>query len=702
MDATPLTRFDPSDPSDDPSYSYSYATTSNTNADTNADTNITDNNINTNTNTMGSVRRWARRLERSCCTCAKYFPLVFVYGLTTWAAYVLIMLCSNPSKVTWLGTPTAVGGITLYLLLNWCYTTAVFTPPGSTTNDNGYSTLPTHAAPTATSFTVKSNGEMRFCKKCQARKPDRAHHCSTCRRCVLKMDHHCPWLATCVGLRNHKSFLLFLIYTTLYCFYCFVASGAWVWEEIFATNASTVESLMPVNYILLSIISGIIGIVIGAFSGWHVYLASKGQTTIECLEKTRYLSPLRQSMHRTYINQHTPGQGVALPSYGQQLLDIHQNALPGITRPEEGEELRPEPSRSPRRNHVPDIEYGSPSRRTGMEPDLQAGTRRFTPDEMERYRARKRYEEYLDEQDSTRLPNAFDLGPRRNLLHLFGHNPWLWPVPVSNTTGDGWSWEPNPAWVGARERLAREREQQAERERVAGWGAGDDGEDDDDYDHGNNNREGNGLLGEQPLAAFLALGDEHNGLAAESSSKADRILGRDSNLYVDGGQGESVSLWRLSPATGRTIEDELDEIDRADDGDYDDDGNDDNNGNDDGARNGRGAVGQQPQQQNQQNQQQRNQIQPRPQPPQTQPQNQRHPRAEAERRALNVVTNARWGSRSPGPGPSPSASTLLRGAASPVSPAMLSSTSGSGGEEDGDEDDDGVDWNDLILGLFVR
>jgi ribosomal protein L40E len=434
MDATPLSRFDPSDPSD-PSYSFSYANTTaaTTTTTTTADTNI-------NTNTMGSVRRWARRLERLCCTCAKYFPLVFVYGITTWAVYVLVMLCSKPSKVTWLGTPTAAGGIALYLLLNWCYTTAVFTPPGSTTNDNGYSTLPTHAAPTATSFTVKSNGELRFCKKCQARKPDRAHHCSTCRRCVLKMDHHCPWLATCVGLRNHKSFLLFLIYTTLYCFYCFAASGAWVWEEIFATSATTVESLMPVNYIMLAIVSGIIGIVIGAFSGWHIYLASKGQTTIECLEKTRYLSPLRQSMHRTYINQHTPGQGIALPSYGQQFLDIHQNALPGITRPEEGEELRPEPSRSPRRHHTPDtpdIEYGSPSRRTGTEPDLQAGTRRFTPDEMERYRARKRYEEYLDEQDSTRLPNAFDLGPRRNLLHLFGHNPWLWPVPVSNTTGDG-------------------------------------------------------------------------------------------------------------------------------------------------------------------------------------------------------------------------------------------------------------------------
>ncbi|KAH6845416.1 DHHC palmitoyltransferase-domain-containing protein [Chaetomium sp. MPI-CAGE-AT-0009] len=710
MDATPLSRFDPSDPSDpsDSFYSFSYAdTTTATTTTTTTRTTNTTSTTTASTDTMGSVRRWARRLERSCCTCAKYFPLVFVYGLTTWAVYVLVMLCSTPSKVTWLGTPTAAGGIALYLLLNWCYTTAVFTPPGSTTNDNGYSTLPTHAAPTATSFTVKSNGEMRFCKKCQARKPDRAHHCSTCRRCVLKMDHHCPWLATCVGLRNHKSFLLFLIYTTLYCFYCFAASGAWVWEEIFATSTTTVETLMPVNYIMLAIISGIIGIVIGAFTSWHIYLASKGQTTIECLEKTRYLSPLRQSMHRTYINQHTPGQGVALPSYGQQLLDIHQNALPGITRPEEGEELRPDPSRTPRRQptpDAPDIEYGSPSRRTGREPDLQAGTRRFTPDEMERYRARRRYEEYLDEQDSTRLPNAFDLGPRRNLLHLFGHNPWLWPVPVCNTTGDGWTWEPNPAWVGARERLAREREQQAERERAAGWGVADDGYDDNDY---NNDGEGNGrgreaLSPPSPSTATTTTTQRAKlrprpspsattMAGRKTPSKADRILGRDPNLYTDGvtsnnnspaNSGEAVSLRRLNPSTGRTIEDELDEIDRADDGEDDDD-DDDDNGNDDVARNGNG-----------QQRQHHHQPQQQPQPQQQQPQQQR---AEAERRALNVVTNVRWSSRSPGPrgAATGGASTLLRGPASPASPAFLGSgigsAPGSGPGSVADEDDDGVD-----------
>ncbi|KAF3643138.1 putative protein S-acyltransferase 12 [Capsicum annuum] len=50
-----------------------------------------------------------------------------------------------------------------------------------------------------------------YCSKCQKGKPPRCHHCSVCQRCVLKMDHHCIWVVNCVGARNYKFFLLFVM-----------------------------------------------------------------------------------------------------------------------------------------------------------------------------------------------------------------------------------------------------------------------------------------------------------------------------------------------------------------------------------------------------------------------------------------------------------------------------------------------------------
>jgi hypothetical protein len=37
----------------------------------------------------------------------------------------------------------------------------------------------------------------RECYRCSNFKPPRAHHCSVCNRCIIKMDHHCPWV--CAG-----------------------------------------------------------------------------------------------------------------------------------------------------------------------------------------------------------------------------------------------------------------------------------------------------------------------------------------------------------------------------------------------------------------------------------------------------------------------------------------------------------------------
>jgi len=61
----------------------------------------------------------------------------------------------------------------------------------------------------------------RFCRKCWVPKPPRAHHCSICDRCVLKMgmlhlswlehslnpglDHHCPWMGQKCIVRSFLS-----------------------------------------------------------------------------------------------------------------------------------------------------------------------------------------------------------------------------------------------------------------------------------------------------------------------------------------------------------------------------------------------------------------------------------------------------------------------------------------------------------------
>ncbi|KAI0883301.1 palmitoyltransferase PFA3 [Annulohypoxylon maeteangense] len=484
------------------------------------------------------ARRWARRLERYCCNCLTYFPLAFVYSLSTWAVWVVVSIGSSATqKPGWIGTKSSIGGVFLYLMLNWCYTTAVFTNPGSTTNSTGYSTLPTNNPPQATSFTVKSNGEMRFCKKCQARKPDRAHHCSTCRRCVLKMDHHCPWLATCIGLRNHKAFLLFLIYNTLFCFYCFAVSGSWVYDEML-TQTQYNNTLMPVNFIMLAVVSGIIGLVVGAFTSWHILLASRNQTTIECLEKTRYLSPLRKTLQNRFIAQHN-GEGIQLPRYGQQLLDIHANALPGVTRPEEGEV------------------------RTSM--DGSDVPQQLSYEDMERVRAQKRYEEYMDEQDSEKLPNAFDLGAKRNLLHLFGPTPGLWFFPIVNTTGDGWSWEASPKWIAARDRIAMERDDQRRRERAAGWG-------DPDPSFVPITTTVARPNGAGPVRNYVGAPNPKLQLSGNGGrrtpSKADRILGRDPNLYVDQPAG-SMSMRTLNKQ-GMDIENEFDDSSEEEEEDQED------------------------------------------------------------------------------------------------------------------------------------
>lgn len=57
------------------------------------------------------------------------------------------------------------------------------------------------------------------CMKCHKPKPERAHHCRVCNRCVLRMDHHCPWTENCVGYANTGHFLRFVGSASALCAY---------------------------------------------------------------------------------------------------------------------------------------------------------------------------------------------------------------------------------------------------------------------------------------------------------------------------------------------------------------------------------------------------------------------------------------------------------------------------------------------------
>jgi len=218
------------------------------------------------------------------------FPYVFAYGILIFIYYVFVF------RFAWglLANNEVVRGVVSLILFHFAfcmcqasYFQCTYTDPGGIPlgfpeeYETKEQTTGGGESPAAFTLTVETNkkGERRKCEKCSKVKPDRSHHCSICKRCILKMDHHCPWVNNCVGFHNYKFFLLFLFWVVIL---AVVVAACLLMNTIDFFSKGGSDILI----VALFIIAIVFGFGLAMFAGTHFAYVFKNQTTIEALEKS--------------------------------------------------------------------------------------------------------------------------------------------------------------------------------------------------------------------------------------------------------------------------------------------------------------------------------------------------------------------------------------------------------------------------------
>lgn len=132
---------------------------------------------------------------------------------------------------------------------------------------------------------TQATGKFRYCATCAAFKPDRAHHCRLCNKCVLRMDHHCPWVNNCIGYRNYKFFMQFLFYINCTLIFLVGAMAERVFNSF--TKMVSVSYLLIYDIPILIAYAGVLVMlgVLGTFFYFHVRISCNALTTIEAKEQ---------------------------------------------------------------------------------------------------------------------------------------------------------------------------------------------------------------------------------------------------------------------------------------------------------------------------------------------------------------------------------------------------------------------------------
>lgn len=119
---------------------------------------------------------------------------------------------------------------------------------------------------------------VKYCPTCHIWRPPRASHCGVCNSCVLNHDHHCVFLNNCVGTRNYKYFLWFLLTTVVSCIWLITTSFLKLSQGKFTSEISN----HPITF-LIGIYNCVGIIYVLLMLMFHIFLTANNITTREYL-----------------------------------------------------------------------------------------------------------------------------------------------------------------------------------------------------------------------------------------------------------------------------------------------------------------------------------------------------------------------------------------------------------------------------------
>ncbi|KAL1266418.1 hypothetical protein QQF64_002093 [Cirrhinus molitorella] len=233
---------------------------------------------------------------RCCQRGLSWIPVIFINLVVCWSYYAYVVeLCIYTISNTEEQVIYLIVFHVFFFMFIWSYWKTIISKPESPSkefclpkvdkelyekeeNPEAQQEILKRVAKNLPVYTRTGSGAIRYCDRCQLIKPDRCHHCSTCDRCVLKMDHHCPWVNNCVGFSNYKFFVLFLAYSMLYCVY--IAATVLQYFIKFWTNHLP-DTHAKFHVLFLFFVAAMFFISILSLFSYHLWLVGKNRTTIE-------------------------------------------------------------------------------------------------------------------------------------------------------------------------------------------------------------------------------------------------------------------------------------------------------------------------------------------------------------------------------------------------------------------------------------